>query len=126
MKEPWQLELERTVHFLNTATDTQSSKLWAVLTALRGPDSENFDEKDSITAVILHAIGLRARAYVAGAVVSADSAEYATTRMLRFPIVLNHRGNLSLKKWEHFSFHAKTAFDALGLSWTEANSKEKL
>ena len=78
MKEPWQLELERTVHFLNTATDTQSRKLWAVLTALRGPDSENFDEKDSITAVILHAIGLRARAYVAGAVVSADSAEYAT------------------------------------------------
>lgn len=124
MKESWQLELERTVHFLNTATDTQSRKLWAVLTALRGPDSDDSYEKLATTAVIRHAIGLRA--YVAGAVVSADSAEYATTRMLRFPIVLNHLGNLSLKKWEHFSAHAKMAFDALGLSWTEANSKEKL
>jgi hypothetical protein len=123
MKEPWQLELERTVHFLNTMTDVQSTKLWAVLTALRGPDSDDSYEKLATTAVIRHAIGLRS--YVAGAVVIADSAEYATTRMLRFPIVLNHLGNLSLRNWEHFSFHAKNAFDVLGLSWTEANPKEK-
>ena len=59
MKEPWQLELERTVHFLNTASDVQSRKLWAVLTALRGPDSDIGNDKYSTTAVIRHAIGLR-------------------------------------------------------------------
>jgi hypothetical protein len=96
MKEPWQLELERTVHFLNTATDTQSIKLWAVLTALRGPDSNNNDEKYSITAVIRHAIGLRA--YVAGAIVSADSAEHATTRVLRFPMQWSKKAKKAAKR----------------------------
>ena len=124
MKEPWQLELERTVHFLNTATDTQSRKLWAVLTALRGPDSDDNYDKHATTAVIRHAIGLQQR--VAGAIVNADSAENAQTRTDRFPIMVDHWGHVALKSWSHFSFHAKHAFDVLGLAWDKDNSKETL
>jgi hypothetical protein len=123
MKEPWQLELERTVHFLNTATDVQSRKLWAVLTALRGPDSDDSYEKYATTSVIRHAIGLRKS--VAGAIVNADSAENAAIRMNIFPLELSHFGGLRLRKWTHFSHHVKLAFEALGLVWDKDNSKEK-
>ena len=94
------------------------------LTALRGPDSDRPGQKYGTTAVIRHAIGLRS--YIAGAIVEPDSVENTRLRLTYFPIAINERGDLKLKYWEHFSFHAKRAFDVLGLAWDKLNPKEKL
>lgn len=122
-REAWQEELNRIVMFLNTSNVNQTRKLWAVLTALRGPDNEHVGQKYSTTAVIRHAAGLRPG--VAGVIVEADNEERANERVAFFPVHMMAHDNFKLVRWEHFSRHAKMAFDALGLSWTTNNSNSK-
>lgn len=50
--------LDQIVKFLQTE-DIESIKLWAILTALRGPDSGNNELKKETTARLRYAIGLR-------------------------------------------------------------------
>lgn len=50
--------LDAVVKFLNVE-DEESTMLWNILTALRGPDSEDFRLKLDTTARLRHAIGLR-------------------------------------------------------------------
>ena len=59
--------LKRIVSFLNENTDA-SAQLWAILTALRGPDNNSagsLDRKAETTACLRGAIGLTARYYCA-------------------------------------------------------------
>lgn len=105
-------------------SDTQRTRLWDILSALRGPDYDfpakpegfpasqfNFaqDYKESTTAVIRHA----ALPYLASRAVN----------------VMVHLDNRYLADWRakhrfddiHFINHAERAFDALGLKWNSPN-----
>jgi len=53
--------LERLVDFMNSKSDMPSLDLWNILTALRGPDSEDDFLKNKTTARIRGAIGLDPR-----------------------------------------------------------------
>lgn len=111
--EPWREELNRIVTFLNEANHYQVKKLWAVLSALRGPDSDNFEQKIVTTAVIRHAIGLSSNSDF---IVREDGADNQVMRQQYFPTYLV-RCEQELERWEHFAQHALLAFRALGLKW---------
>lgn len=118
--EPFKQELARIVDFLNNNGE-QSRKLWDVLSALRGPDSDNSTEKFISTEVIRDYIGLKD----AGPLLimsSGDSEEKLERRLELFPLdgrVFGPR----LERWTHFSNHALLAFQALGLKWDRVNTK---
>lgn len=50
--------LDQIVKFIQT-NDIESSKLWAILTALRGPDNNSKQLKDKTTARLRYAIGFK-------------------------------------------------------------------
>jgi hypothetical protein len=109
--EPWRAELARIVKFLNKNTDG-SKALWDVLSALRGPDSCSDAEKDATTAVVRHTIGLNR--YLFGLIVDPDRADN-----------IDMRAGWKFRS-SHFQSHAKQAFDALDLKWTELNEARRL
>jgi len=95
---------------------TEGQKLWAVLSALRGPDISHLGDKvdvsikEATTSVIRWKIGVN-KNNAGGAIVKPDS-EWA----------------LGIRQWlekeyshHHFVIHAKWAFSALGLKWDELN-----
>lgn len=103
--------LKDLVDFLNTFS-LESKKLWWVLTALRGPDTESERQKSATTSVIRHAAGLRE--WVGnGATTNPDSQE-----------ALVHRTNAFSPNDYHFKLHAKKAFETLGLDWDRVNWTE--
>ena len=102
--EPWRAELARIVRFLNKNND-QSESLWSVLTALRGPDSNDWDEKLPTTCVIRSVIGLR------------QDFDMATVE----PETERNAGIRANIKSGHFRRHAVDAFNTLGLDWDALN-----
>jgi hypothetical protein len=103
--------LKDLVDFLNTMTN-ESKKLWWVLTALRGPDTDSERQKSATTSVIRHAVGLRE--WVGnGATTNPDSHD-----------ALVHRTNSFSPNDYHFKLHAKKAFETLGLDWDRVNWTE--
>lgn len=127
--------LAKLVVFVN---DDSISPMWAILTALRGPDAINSqflegqkeipflrygeridigDVKSATTAVIRHSLGLTGKSSAGRFKTNPDSKIHQTMRRLlvesedtRYPIVDCH-----------FLNHAIKAFQALGLSWNEVN-----
>ena len=116
MKEAWQQELARIVDFLNNAPEYESKNLWAVLTALRGPDNDGQEQKWATTSVIRHAAGLSPFGAISGrAIINSDTSEYAKLRAEKYSKEFRDW------KWDHFYSHAVKAFDALGLLWEQEN-----
>lgn len=83
--------------------------LWSCLTALRGPDSLDVGWKMATTAVIRHKLNLPD--YL-GFNVKSDSAESTLLR----------NSAASTRGQGHFMHHVSSAFDVLGLSWSNCNS----
>lgn len=111
----WKAELKRIVEFLNynAGDDDDSDNLWNVLSALRGPDVDDHMEalKLSTTSVIRHAIGLATSRLV----IESDAPHKLSVRLM---LDEHSRAN------GHFTWHAKQAFEALGLKWDENNGPE--
>lgn len=93
-------------------------RLWAVLTAMRGPDYENgeqYDDKISTTAVIRRAaFGADALAD-SGSIVRRDSRDAVKRRRAMEASYADPDDR------RHFYDHARAAFDSLGLKWNELN-----
>lgn len=96
--------------------DDEKTKLWDVLSAFRGPDSEDLFDKEATTAVIRQrALGLKSAQSVPALFVK-DSDRKA-----------QHRRKMTTRfrnsKKTHFFFHVKKAFQSLDLSW-DTNNEE--
>jgi hypothetical protein len=90
-------------YFNGTATKEQKLELWFVLSALRGPDSDDEDVKDATANII--------RYKLFGRTVIPDTT-ILTSR--------NFEGANEIRKAipkGHFKWHAHKAFDVLGLKW---------
>lgn len=100
------LRVIRTFFMDRTIRLEEHEKLWKVLTAFRGPDSESVEEKACTTAVIRETAlpGVSQLAFF-----SDDSSVYAKRRTS-----LHFTSN-------HFLSHATAAFTALGLDWDKFN-----
>lgn len=85
----------------------EKRKLWDVLSALRGPDSNSESSlKGSLTCVIReHAVPRLAEKY---AMLLLDNQGLCSERRFIYPST-------------HFTTHALKAFDALGLHWGKVN-----
>jgi hypothetical protein len=111
----FRLLLQQVVEFLNV-NDDESSKLWNVLSALRGPDcpdptaSNDYNVKLATTSVIRHAIGLRWRNVLD---INPDQGAFVEIRQE----VLNGNDH-------HFKGHAINAFNDLGLKWNGVNEEK--
>lgn len=104
----------------------EHKKLWAVLTALRGPDEETIREESgymvkAVTTGVIRGrvLGLSCDAVRAYASVFADSAREA--REIRLKVMPEWFLRGDYKRTHHFLVHARNAFDALGLKWDENN-----
>lgn len=87
--------------------DGTSRKLWLVLSALRGPDSNSRAIKDQITIPIRRAVFPRIAADVSAEyTIGACFSSYPTKRDPNLE-------DASL----HFMSHARSAFELLGLDW---------
>jgi len=87
--------------------------LWSILTALRGPDSQNLAVKFATTAVLRDA-AFPNRETVNGSVFRKDQIHFAATRRAIF-----EPGNK--RDSSHFRRHIYDAFEALGLNLREVN-----
>lgn len=94
------------------ADDKGRKEMWDILTALRGPDNENSQEKSATTAVIRYMLlGEKTYKTISKlALVHPDSKEKA-----------DYRYNYKKGILGHFGIHAVEAFTALGLKWDEVN-----
>lgn len=90
--------------------DRESEKLWWILTALRGPDSENYDDKKATTSII------RTKAFGYLDHTLAEFSPEDCESDLKTRIALANEGPN-----QHFTFHVKEAFIALNLSWNSIN-----
>jgi hypothetical protein len=114
-------------NFLRQAPTEEMYKLWAVLTALRGPDFHHMAEykfKRSTTAVIRKALlGVDDLPGIP-AVIASDSWDGldARKRLEDESAMGDATGNFIPP---HFVQHAKNAFRALGLNWYEYNDPRK-
>ena len=88
-----------------------SEDLWAVITALRGPDSRNRKLKYATTAVIRQAAFPKKPSALLS-VYSADSKKLAKRRIEMFA---------NREDANHFHEHVQDAFNALGLNLDEVN-----
>lgn len=82
----------------------EQKDVWAILTALRGPDNVNHELKEYTTAVIRNHV-LADLAMTVGAVVWGDTPEYAEKRRTWL--------SFSSPLLGHFEAHAAAAFRAL-------------
>lgn len=99
--------------YLSTGDVSKSAALWAVLSALRGPDDEAELTKLATTAVI------RAKAFPLTAKLS-----HATGGRVRASMIPDRDTSVFMRqhmKFSHFVGHARDAFRALGLSWRSLN-----
>lgn len=121
----------------NTADDIKTTPLWDILSALRGPDMQYVLSQDipfdvnhvkaATTAVIRMALfqldkdAPRDTFFPPMGVnisVLPDNARNCAIRVW----LNNHPADASEKFSGHFIQHARYAFEALGLKWTEVNS----
>lgn len=97
--------LQHIVKVINLG-DNNSRDLWNVLTALRGPDNELQNIKESTTAVIRHKIGLSRNSLGIDVFPDCEGA-------------MNNRNTMT--KYTHFRIHVEQAFRVLGLVWDKVN-----
>ena len=105
------------------STVHEGHKLWSVLTALRGPDSDSDRLKYATTSVIRwHAFK---RTYLAGGpIINYDSVSHADRRKkLQVAFAANPHSDDGTSR--HFWSHVTEAFEALGLSLTEVNDENR-
>jgi hypothetical protein len=87
-------------------------KLWAILTAFRGPDNGDETLKEATTSLIRErVIGFKGMKQLNCSHSTGDNAKLAELR--------------SLMSFSHFERHARHAFDRLGLLWYVSNKKTK-
>jgi hypothetical protein len=102
VKRDWRKMLKTIATFVNVH-DEQAKDLWAVLSALRGPDYEGY--KFSTTGVLRWAADITPGPH--WAVSNRDEDRWA-----------KHRDSLP---YDHFGTHIRKAFLALDLKWGEVN-----
>lgn len=99
-------------------SETERSHLWNVLTALRGPDSGNIEEKVATTSVIrAEALGEYTGAYY-------GTTAQDTPNSVNIRKQMQDCGRVSYAR-DHFVHHAASAFIALGLAWLKQNKEIK-
>jgi hypothetical protein len=89
-----------------TSNGETKEQIWHILTALRGPDDENYDLKNATTGLIRKAVFGNIELTLA-IVSKKDYTHYVDRR---------------LSSSGHFASHAAAAFEALGLKWNEVNT----
>ncbi len=91
--------------FFDEASFEEREKFWSVLTGLRGPDRGGLGLKEATTAVIrYHAVG--------PGTLGITNSDNSCRRRRRMKIGRSDT---------HFHQHARQAFVALGLKWSETN-----
>jgi hypothetical protein len=93
--------------FKNPQVSNEAKKeAWSILTALRGPDTEDSGEKlkTATTNVIRYKV-FGGPVVIPGTTIKANGDDYT------------QRSRRAQAKKGHFRFHAREAFKALGLSW---------
>lgn len=90
--------------------------VWDILSALRGPDSNDYILKSATTCVIRSYAGVPERN--SQAIVHVDTEDAAEVRRSVDAGTHKHYGSAPS---HHFILHAKKAFEALGLKWNEVN-----
>jgi hypothetical protein len=94
---------------------SQSGDLYDILTALRGPDTNDTrfnDLKIPITTIVRYAVCKKSKAHFKG-LIENDTEQKAKMRVDVYSELRHTHG--------HFLDHAKAAFHALGLSWDKVN-----
>jgi hypothetical protein len=106
--------LEELRKLLAPMLDDSHKKVWDILSALRGPDDEERRPKDTKAATtgIIRYMVFRDDASF-GVITFRDCAAYAAIRR-RLP-----------RAHDHFSNHARHAFEVLGLKWRSVNKLPK-
>lgn len=85
-------------------------EMWDVLTALRGPDDQNFNKKRCTTAVIRKAVF-----------------PHNIPAMSRYDTRASADDRRNIYKYgDHFISHTKSAFLALGLNWNTHNPEKSI
>jgi hypothetical protein len=88
------------------------SELYNILTALRGPDVNDYDALKDATTAIIRGVALPAVSLVGAIVNDKDKRSFVESRTML-------RGG-------HFISHAEEAFTALGLKWNRFNKIRRL
>lgn len=119
MKTKLRKLLDQIDNYLSTEEEDDSRALWAILSALRGPDDyDDVRYKDATTSV------LRAAAFPKTALVSSSVGGRVCASMVNDDAYrATFRGRLALRS--HFITHAMGAFRALELRWGTDNSKKE-
>lgn len=106
-------QFEEQVLKANRSNPDVASRVWLVLTGLRGPDNKDSMLKSATTEIlrryIIDKLALKANAFR-----SYDDIERVEIRK-----------RLNSEK-DHFGFHAIAAFEAVGLKWDELNKPEEV
>ena len=107
--------LDMVVSVLNGPVRSRAGQLWDVLTALRGPDSDDYKLKDLTTATIRHAIGLKSDSQPGIRVV--EKVPFGAKRVIDAPGQLPDSVVSDLinqhKAQYHFAVHYRSALLAL-------------
>jgi hypothetical protein len=104
-KRDWRKMLKTIATFVNVH-DKQATDLWAVLSALRGPDATGSNDlKYATTGVLRRAAGIPLGPH--WAVSNRDEDRWAARR--------------ASLPYDHFGEHLRLAFTALDLKWEERN-----
>lgn len=105
--------------------DDESKKLWEVLVALRGPDSDVDSDKYATTAIVRKTAFPKAfskpydwNAEITRQNLVASNGAFGAKDNER---AVERRKQLELKGYSHFTSHAKRAFYVLNLNWSEKN-----
>ena len=114
MPETFQEMLEINRQFFLNADEDQVSKYADVLSALRGPDNQNYKAKLAATCPIR-------RVFLGDKYHESNQRNWELVDQDN-EVLLKIRKRL---KESHFSRHAAFAFDALGLKWDEVNDLTK-
>lgn len=104
--------LKQVVTFINKHKD--GSELYNILTALRGPDSEDYSLKSCTTAVLRRAIGLPGEGASIGYDSYEDTQEFVEQRK-------HHRAVEDETKEGHFLQHVRLGFASAGLKLNAVN-----
>lgn len=86
----------------------EGQKLWDMLTALRGPDNEDVENKEAATVLIRRRFLGEKGATIIGTYYADTGITRSATKLLNIRTGMDDR---------HFKSHAQKAFQALGLKW---------
>lgn len=113
--------LDSIVQQIHNDSSNLNSDFWSVVSALRGPDKDEFpikhipvSIKEATTGVIRYKTGIMSG--LSGLVSNKDSSTSVLVRNL-----LDNNNEVIERVGWHFIQHAKNAFTALGLEWHQLN-----